>query len=236
MDGELQRLQEQVGQLQAENERLALTQNGGTGDNVRENGIKPAWWEQKYQQRGFAIFLRFLSNVCNNQVNLKSYRTGLAAYFGGLLRVPFTEAQGLSMHFQSGLAKCCSQPEYLFQFGVKHTSVSLPVLTTILFKIRCVVEACCSGTDDATACLKEKESKLEKMATLLSKMDSFCSHYFKLELPTFKIMVQQEFQGKEAKHQAWLDLTTSCCSQNSPAQICQKLTKVVIKHEDDATA
>uniref|UniRef100_A0A8B9RG97 Vitamin D-binding protein n=1 Tax=Astyanax mexicanus TaxID=7994 RepID=A0A8B9RG97_ASTMX len=259
----------------------------------------PCFFKERFQQRSSTIFLRFLSNVCNNQVNLKSYQTGLTAYFGGVLKIPFEEALVVSKHFQSGLAKCCllPQPEcvieeftsfqkilckesilgtmseefqkccskapldtltcvdnlkreprtsldmtevttaqlceknqpnntdrYLFQIGVKHASVSLPVLTTIQEEIRSTVSACCSAAD-STVCLKEKESKLEKTAALLSKTDAFCSQYFKLELPSFKTMVQQEVQGEgaESRGQAWVELATACCSQHSPAQLCQKL-------------
>uniref|UniRef100_A0A8B9KPM4 Vitamin D-binding protein n=1 Tax=Astyanax mexicanus TaxID=7994 RepID=A0A8B9KPM4_ASTMX len=265
----------------------------------------PCFFKERFQQRSSTIFLRFLSNVCNNQVNLKSYQTGLTAYFGGVLKIPFEEALVVSKHFQSGLAKCCllPQPEcvieeftsfqkilckesilgtmseefqkccskapldtltcvdnlkreprtsldmtevttaqlceknqpnntdrYLFQIGVKHASVSLPVLTTIQEEIRSTVSACCSAAD-STVCLKEKESKLEKTAALLSKTDAFCSQYFKLELPSFKTMVQQEVQGEgaESRGQAWVELATACCSQHSPAQLCQKLVSIALR-------
>ncbi|XP_017550997.1 vitamin D-binding protein [Pygocentrus nattereri] len=277
------------------------------------NVSKPCFFKERYQQRSSTTFLRFLSHVCNNQVNLKSYQTGLTAFFGSLLRVPFEDASTISKHFQSGLAKCCLQPQsqcvieeftsfqkvlckesilgtmskefqrccsqapqdtltcvdnlkreppkslnmtqvssaqlcekdqpditdrYLFQIGVKHTSVSLPVLTTIQDQIKSTVAACCSAPDDSTTCLKEKESKLEKTAALLAKTDALCSQYFKLELPAFKTLVQQEVQGEgaESRGQAWVELSTTCCPQHSPPQLCQKLTEAVIKHEEDATA
>ncbi|KAL7839606.1 hypothetical protein SRHO_G00262640 [Serrasalmus rhombeus] len=195
------------------------------------NVSKPCFFKERYQQRSSTTFLRFLSHVCNNQVNLKSYQTGLTAFFGSLLRVPFEDASTISKHFQSGLAKCCLQPQsqcvieeftsfqkvlckesilgtmskefqrccsqapqdtltcvdnlkreppkslnmtqvssaqlcekdqpditdrYLFQIGVKHASVSLPVLTTIQDQIKSTVAACCSAPDDSTTCLKEK--------------------------------------------------------------------------------
>ncbi|KAF7687449.1 hypothetical protein HF521_014677 [Silurus meridionalis] len=180
-------------------------------------------------------YLRFLSNMCNNEVNLKSHRTGLTAYFGRLLRAPFEEALAFSKHFQSGLAKSypgkaseklqrCNNKatldaitcidsvplaKYLFQIGVKHVSVSLPVLTTIQDQMRSTVAACRSGINDTAACLKE--SKLEKAAAVV---DNFCSQYFKMELPAFKTKNHLEFQGNEPKSQAWIDLTTSCCFQH----------------------
>lgn len=43
---------------------------------------------------------------------------------------------------------------YLFQIGMKHVSVSLPVLTTIQDQMRSAVAACCSGTSDTAACIK----------------------------------------------------------------------------------
>ncbi|KAI4871439.1 hypothetical protein NFI96_013065 [Prochilodus magdalenae] len=260
----------------------------------------PCFFKERYQQRSSTIFLRFLSNVCNNQVNLKSHQTGLTAFFGSLLRVPFEEALAIAKHFQSGLAKCCLQLQpqcvieeftsfqkvlckesilgtmskefqgccskapldtltcvdnlkreslkslnmtqvpmvelcekdrpdntdrYLFQIGVKHASVSLPVLTIIQDQIKSTVAACCSAPDNTATCLKEKESKLEKTAALLAKTDAFCSQYFKLELPAFKTMVQREVQGEgaESRAQAWVELATACCTQHSPAQQCQKL-------------
>ncbi|KAG7318316.1 hypothetical protein KOW79_018071 [Hemibagrus wyckioides] len=279
---------------------------------MAENCCKPTvskscFFKERFQERSLAIFLKFLSNMCNNEVNLRSHKTGLTAYFGSLLRVPFVEAFPIAKQFQSGLAKCCLQPQpqcvidefisfqkvlckdtgnkseelknccsqapldaitcmenvkrypvtssevsqvqssqlcdethpdhadrYLFQIGVKHVSVSLPVLTTIQDQMRSTVSACCSRSNDTTACLKE--SKLEKAAALVSVIDDFCSQYFKLELPAFKTKIQNQFQENELKSQAWMDLTTSCCSQHSPAQLCQKLTEAVIKHEDATAA
>ncbi|XP_060738710.1 vitamin D-binding protein [Tachysurus vachellii] len=268
---------------------------------------KPCFFRERYQENSLAIFLKFLSNMCNNEVNLRSHKTGLTAYFGSFLSVPFEEALAISKQFQSALAKCCLQPQpqcvieefisfqkvlckdggnkskelqrccskapldaitcmdtvkrypvtssdvpqvhssqlceethpdrtdrYLFQIGVKHVSVSLPVLTTIQDHMRSTVSACCSGTNDTTACLKE--SKLEKDAALVSLIDDFCLQYFKLELPAFKTKIQHEFQGDELKSQAWIDLTTSCCFQHSPAQLCQKLTEAIIKYEDVTAA
>ncbi|XP_049340756.1 uncharacterized protein LOC125804921 [Astyanax mexicanus] len=48
MDNELQRLREQVEQLQTENERLSVSQNGGTGDNSRGVHVQPARREQAF--------------------------------------------------------------------------------------------------------------------------------------------------------------------------------------------
>ncbi|KAM9446707.1 vitamin D-binding protein [Clarias gariepinus] len=272
----------------------------------KPDASKPCFFKERFQQRSTANFLKFLSNMCNNEVNLKSHKTGLTAYFGRLLRVPFEEALAISKQFQSGLAKCCLQPQpqcvteefisfqkvlckdggnvstelqrccnkdpldavtcmdsvkkhpvissdlqihsaqlceearpdsterYLFQIGVKHVSVSLPVLTTIQDVMRSTVAACCTDTNDITACLKN--SKLEKAAMLVSRIDNFCSQYFQLEFPAFKTKIKQEFQGDEPKSQMWLDLTTSCCSQHSPAHMCQKQTEAIIKDEDVAAA
>ncbi|XP_051525953.1 vitamin D-binding protein [Myxocyprinus asiaticus] len=265
--------------------------------------------QEKLQQSSFKIFLRFLSNNCNNQVNLKSYRSGLSAYYGNLLGVSFEEASTLSSHFQSGLEKCCLQPQpacimeelasfqkvlcneskleamskefqrccrkspldsltcvddlkrqphhfkdltnplssqlckeaqphgldrYLFLIGVRHASISLPVMTTVLDRIKNTVTVCCSAAD-VTACLTEKESKLKKTTALLSKIDDTCLQYFKLELAAFKTMMQREAQGERAKMraQAWVELATSCCFQHSPAQLCQKMTEEVIKYDND---
>ncbi|XP_076854602.1 vitamin D-binding protein [Brachyhypopomus gauderio] len=131
-----------------------------------------------------------------------------------------------------------SLDRYLFQIGVKHTSVSLPVLTTIQNHLRNTVEACCSEANDTKACLEEKENSLEKKAALLTKADGFCSQYFKLDLPAFKTMVEREVQGEgaEARAQAWVELVTSCCFQHSPAQLCQNLTEAIVKSEDGSTA
>lgn len=49
---------------------------------------------------------------------------------------------------------CLFVSRYLFQIGVKHVSVSLPVLTTVQDQIRSMVATCCSGSNDTTACLK----------------------------------------------------------------------------------
>ncbi|XP_016337264.1 vitamin D-binding protein-like [Sinocyclocheilus anshuiensis] len=262
----------------------------------------------RLQMQSSKNFLRFLSNVCNNQVNLKSFKFGLSAYYGNLLGLSFEEASAISARFQSGLEKCCLQPQpeciiqeltsfqkvlcseskldamsedfrkccskpaldtlpcvddlkrqphqsadvanpvssklceeaqphridrYLFLIGVNHASISLPVLTTVLDRIKNTVTACCSSAD-VTACLTEKESKLKKITALLSKLDT-CSRYFRLDLPSFKTLMQKEVQGEggEKQTQAWVDLGTSCCSQRSPAQLCQKLTEDVIKYDDD---
>uniref|UniRef100_A0A8C0XYD7 Vitamin D-binding protein n=1 Tax=Cyprinus carpio carpio TaxID=630221 RepID=A0A8C0XYD7_CYPCA len=67
--------------------------------------------EERLQMQSSNIFLRFLSNVCNNQVNLKSFRFGLSAYYGNLLGLSFEEASAISGRFQSGLEKCCLQPQ-----------------------------------------------------------------------------------------------------------------------------
>ena len=48
MEGELQRLREQVEQLQAANQRLSGAQNGGIGDNSRENETPPVQREQAF--------------------------------------------------------------------------------------------------------------------------------------------------------------------------------------------
>ncbi|XDV20326.1 hypothetical protein PO909_025675 [Leuciscus waleckii] len=210
--------------------------------------------EERLQMGSANIFLRFLSNVCNNQVNLKSYKFGLSAYYGNLLGLSFENASAISSRFQSGLEKCCLQPQpeciieeltsfqkvlcsesklnamsedfrkccrkpaldtlpcvddlerqprqhphvadpvssqlcekvqphgidrYLFLIGVKHSSISLPVLTTVLNRIKTTVTACCSSAD-VTACLTQKESKLKKTTALLSKLDDTCSQYSKL--------------------------------------------------------
>ncbi|XP_056089316.1 vitamin D-binding protein [Rhinichthys klamathensis goyatoka] len=252
--------------------------------------------EERLQMGSSNIFLRFLSNVCNNQVNLKSYKFGLSVYYGNL-GLSFEDASAISSRFQSGLEKCCLQPQpeciieeltsfqkvlcsesklnatsedfrkccrksaldtlpcvddlerqprqhahvadpvssqlcgevqphgidrYLFLIGVKHSYISLPVLTTVLDRIRNTVTACCSSAD-VTACLTEKESKLKKTTALLSKLDDTCSEYFKL--------IQSE-RG-ETQAQPWVQLTTSCCSKRSPAQLCQKLTDDVIKYDDE---
>ncbi|KAK9974426.1 hypothetical protein ABG768_022526 [Culter alburnus] len=266
----------------------------------------PCFLQERLQMESSNIFLRFLSNVCNNQVNLKSYKFGLSAYYGNL-GLSFEEASAISSRFQSGLEKCCLQPQpeciieeltsfqkvlcseskleaisedfrkccrkpaldtlpcvdvlkrqarqyphvanpvssqlceevqthgidrYLFVIGVKHASISLPVLTTVLDRIKSTVTACCSSAD-VTACLTEKESKLKKTTALLSKLDDTCSRYFKLDLPVFKTLIQKE-RG-ETQVQAWVHLATSCCSQRSPAQLCQKLTEDVIKYDDDTS-
>ncbi|XP_073696904.1 vitamin D-binding protein [Garra rufa] len=265
--------------------------------------------QERLQMRSSSIFLRFLSNVCNNQVNLKSFKSGLSAYYGNLLGLSFEEASAMSGRFQSGLEKCCLQPQpeciieeitsfqkvlcgeskldamsadfreccskppldtlpcvddlkrqqrqspdvanpvssqlceeaqphgidrYLFLIGVKHASISLPVLTTVLNRIKNTVTTCCASAD-VTACLTEKESKLKKTTALLSKLDDACSRYFRLDLPAFKAQMQTEVQGEggEKRTQAWADLATSCCSQRSPTQLCQKLTEDVIKYDDD---
>ncbi|XP_077087676.1 vitamin D-binding protein isoform X2 [Siphateles boraxobius] len=250
--------------------------------------------EERLQMGSSNTFLRFLTNVCNNQVNLKSYKFGLSAYYGNLLGLSFEDASAISSRFQSGLEKCCLQPQpeciieeltsfqkvlcsesklnmsedfrkccrkpaletlpcvddlerqprqhphvadpvssqlceevqphgidrYLFLIGVKQSSISLPVLTTVLGRIKNTITACCSSAD-VTACLKE--SKLKKTTALLSKLDNTCSQYLKL--------IQSE-RG-ETQAQAWVHLTTSCCFKRSPAQLCQKLTEDVIKYDDD---
>ncbi|KAI1900372.1 hypothetical protein AGOR_G00049280 [Albula goreensis] len=66
---------------------------------------------ERLQQREANIFLRFTSNVCNNQVNLKSHKTGLTVYYGSLLGVPFEEAVAIASTFEQGLAKCCLDPK-----------------------------------------------------------------------------------------------------------------------------
>ncbi|XP_016357093.1 vitamin D-binding protein-like [Sinocyclocheilus anshuiensis] len=129
---------------------------------------------------------------------------------------------------------CVCVSRYLFLTGVNHASISLPVLTTVLDRIKNTVTACCSSAD-ITTCLTEKESKLKMTQALLSKLDDTCSRYFRLDLPAFKTRMQKEVQGEggEKRTQAWLDLAISCCSQRSPAQLCQKLTEDVIKYDDD---
>ncbi|TRY89721.1 hypothetical protein DNTS_009299 [Danionella cerebrum] len=67
--------------------------------------------QEKQQMRSSNSFLRFLSHQCNNQVNLKSYRFGLSAYYGSLLGLSFEEASVLSSRTHSGLEKCCLQPQ-----------------------------------------------------------------------------------------------------------------------------
>ncbi|XP_012683999.1 vitamin D-binding protein [Clupea harengus] len=68
------------------------------------------FFTERFQERQFNIFLRFTSNVCHNNINLKSYKTGLTAYFGSLLKIPFEKAQSMAKDFQDGLSKCCLQP------------------------------------------------------------------------------------------------------------------------------
>nr|XP_055056110.1 vitamin D-binding protein-like isoform X5 [Misgurnus anguillicaudatus] len=123
---------------------------------------------------------------------------------------------------------------YLFFIGLRHASISLPVLTTALDHIKTTVTACCSAAD-ITACLMEKESKLNKTTTLLSKMDDTCSQYFKLDLSAFKTKIQKKEQGEGAEMRAktWVELATSCCSQHSIPQLCQKLTQDIIKYDND---
>ncbi|XP_067294368.1 vitamin D-binding protein [Pseudorasbora parva] len=251
--------------------------------------------QERFQMGSTNIFLRFLSNVCSNQVNLKSYKLGLDAYYGNLLGLSFEDASAISSSFQSGLKKCCLQPQpeciieeltsfqkvicneskldamsedfrkccrksaldtlpcvddlkrqprqhphvadsvssqlceevqphgidrYLFLTGVKYASISLPVLTTVLDRIKSMVTACCSSAD-VTACLKEQESKLKKTTALLSKLNDTC--------------LQIQSQRSETRAQEWVHLATSCCSQRSPAQLCQKLTEDVIKNDDGAS-
>ncbi|KAI2664457.1 Vitamin D-binding protein [Labeo rohita] len=135
-------------------------------------------------------------------------------------------------------SKLCEEPHgidrYLFLIGVNHPSISLPVLTTVLDRIKNTATACCSSAD-ITACLTEKESKLKKTTALLSKLDVTCSQYFSVDLPAFKTLMQKEVQREEGEKrtQAWVDLATSCCSRHPPAQLCQKLTEDVIKYNDD---
>ncbi|RXN12426.1 vitamin D-binding -like protein [Labeo rohita] len=120
---------------------------------------------------------------------------------------------------------------YLFLIGVNHPSISLPVLTTVLDRIKNTATACCSSAD-ITACLTEKESKLKKTTALLSKLDVTCSQYFSVDLPAFKTLMQKEVQREEGEKrtQAWVDLATSCCSRHPPAQLCQKLF-ALLAHE-----
>ncbi len=44
--------------------------------------------------------------------------------------------------------------------------------------------------------------------------------------------MQKEVQGEggEKRTQAWVDFATSCCSQRSPAQLCQSLVSSLINH------
>ncbi|XP_043100776.1 vitamin D-binding protein [Puntigrus tetrazona] len=67
--------------------------------------------QERLQMQSANIFLRFLSNVCNSQVNLKSFKYGLSAYYGNLLGLSFEETSAISGRFQSGLEKCCLQPQ-----------------------------------------------------------------------------------------------------------------------------
>ncbi|XP_056314131.1 vitamin D-binding protein [Danio aesculapii] len=266
------------------------------------------FFQERIQMRSSNNFLRFLSHVCNNQMNLKSYRFGLSAYYGSLLGLSFEEASVLSNLTHSGLEKCCLRPQpeciieeitsvhnvlcdeskptavsedlrrccnkpaleslpcvdglkrqshqspdvanpvssqlcngaqphgidrYLFLIGVKHATVSLPVLTTIFDRIRDTVMACCSSAD-ASACLTEKESTLKKTTAFLSKLEDTCSQYSKLDLPAFTTLMQKE--GEENRKQAWVSWASSCCSKLSPAQLCQKLTEEVIKYDDGSAA
>ncbi|XP_063051624.1 vitamin D-binding protein [Engraulis encrasicolus] len=66
--------------------------------------------DERFQEANFNILLRFTSNMCHNNVILKSYRDGLTAYVGSLLNIPFEKAQPMVKDFQAGLSKCCLQP------------------------------------------------------------------------------------------------------------------------------
>ncbi|XP_041957673.1 vitamin D-binding protein [Alosa sapidissima] len=88
-----------------------------TGSQLRmlEKCCKPApsamcFFTERFQGRHFNIFLRFTSNVCHNNINMKSYKTGLTAYFGSLLKISFEKAQSMAKDFQDALSKCCLQP------------------------------------------------------------------------------------------------------------------------------
>ncbi|XP_016111555.1 serum albumin-like [Sinocyclocheilus grahami] len=89
-----------------------------TQNHVRmaERCCRPAVKNSCFLQESLQIqssknFLRFLSNVCNNQVNFKSFKFGLSAYYGNLLGLSFEKASAISARFQSGLEKCCLQPQ-----------------------------------------------------------------------------------------------------------------------------
>ncbi|KAL2092037.1 hypothetical protein ACEWY4_011835 [Coilia grayii] len=70
----------------------------------------PCFLSERFQGRQFNILLRFTSNHCNNNVNLKSYKDGLTAYYGSILNISFEKAQPMVQDFQAGLSKCCLQP------------------------------------------------------------------------------------------------------------------------------
>lgn len=48
MEDELQRQRDKVAWLCTDNERLSIAQNGGTGDDGRENGTQPVRREQAF--------------------------------------------------------------------------------------------------------------------------------------------------------------------------------------------
>uniref|UniRef100_A0AAY4CST1 Vitamin D-binding protein n=1 Tax=Denticeps clupeoides TaxID=299321 RepID=A0AAY4CST1_9TELE len=102
---------------------------------------------------------------------------------------------------------------YLFMIGANQTSASVPVVSTVLEHIRTEVTGCCSGTD-TNSCLMQKEDDVRTLTALLSKTDSYCAHYFRMDFPAFKTLVE-----------ALLDLSSTCCFQHSPALRCQKLVR-----------
>ncbi|XP_030628589.1 vitamin D-binding protein [Chanos chanos] len=271
--------------------------------------LNPCFFKERYELRKSSNSLRFLSNVCNNRVNLRSHKTGLAVYYGGLLKSSFEEAMTTASSFHTALTKCCLQPHadcllqefsgfqkilcnestmtsmsvefescckktpleslmcvdnmkrqppqtadtpptlssqlcqetqphaierYLFQIGVKHASVSRPMMTTILDSIKHTVIGCCNSTD-TQACMRQQEAKVEKTAALLSQTDNMCSQYFRLDFPEFKKKMHGEIQGegKEERVEAVVKLASTCCFQHSPAVLCQKLMKAFIESKDD---
>ncbi|XP_028852306.1 vitamin D-binding protein [Denticeps clupeoides] len=123
---------------------------------------------------------------------------------------------------------------YLFMIGANQTSASVPVVSTVLEHIRTEVTGCCSGTD-TNSCLMQKEDDVRTLTALLSKTDSYCAHYFRMDFPAFKTLIQGHAKGEQAKKaarvEALLDLSSTCCFQHSPALRCQKLTQTLISHE-----
>ncbi|KAG7481351.1 hypothetical protein MATL_G00065730 [Megalops atlanticus] len=77
----------------------------------------PCFLSERLQQRESNVFLRFTSAVCQNQVNLKSHKTGLTVHYGSILGIPFEEASSIASYLHDGLAKYCLEPNgaYIIQ-------------------------------------------------------------------------------------------------------------------------
>uniref|UniRef100_A0A673NMK5 Vitamin D-binding protein n=1 Tax=Sinocyclocheilus rhinocerous TaxID=307959 RepID=A0A673NMK5_9TELE len=154
--------------------------------------------QERLQMQSSKIVMRFLSNVCNNQASAISARFQSGLEKCCLQPQPECIIQELTS-FQKVLCseskldamsqdfrKCCSKPaldtlpcvddlkrqprqsadvanpvsskiceeaqphgidRYLFLIGVNHASISLPVLTTVLDRIKNTVTACCSSPE-----------------------------------------------------------------------------------------